>query len=104
MPSIMRERNSIPAHKRMASEFSRGSLEQPDLFSYCVICPTLVVISDGWSGWSRVTWAQGRRATRLRYAPTVAVQYRFYCTFALSSIGRVLTLHERCWIAADFSH
>jgi len=33
MPSIMRERNSIPAHKRMASESSRGSLEQPDLFS-----------------------------------------------------------------------
>ena len=33
MPSIMRERNSIPAHRRMASEFSRGSLEQPDLFS-----------------------------------------------------------------------
>ena len=48
--------------------------------------------------------AQGRRATRLRYAPTVAVQYRFYCTFALSSIGRALTLRERCWIAADFSH
>ncbi len=40
--------------------------------------------------------AQGRRATRLRYAPTVAVQYRFYCTFALSSIGRVLTLREPC--------
>jgi len=24
------------------------------------------------------------------------VQYRFYCTFALSSIGRVLTLREPC--------
>jgi hypothetical protein len=27
------EHSSIPAHKMMASEFSRGSPEQPDLFS-----------------------------------------------------------------------
>src|SRR5229473_6393546 len=33
MPSIMRERSSIPAHMRMACEFSTGSPEQPDLFS-----------------------------------------------------------------------
>src|SRR6266478_4159219 len=33
MPSIMRERSSIPAHRMMDSEFSRGSPEQPDLFS-----------------------------------------------------------------------
>src|ERR1700691_883856 len=31
---------------------------------------TLVVRSNRWSGWSRVACAQGRRATRLRYAPT----------------------------------
>jgi len=29
----MQARSSIPAHGMMASEFSRGSLEQPDLFS-----------------------------------------------------------------------
>src|SRR2546422_788518 len=33
MRSIMRERSSTPAHRMMASEFSRGSPEQPDLFS-----------------------------------------------------------------------
>src|SRR5689334_11461085 len=32
MPSIMRERNSIPAHGMTASGFSRESLEQPELF------------------------------------------------------------------------
>jgi hypothetical protein len=32
---------------------------------------TLVAISDAWSSWSRVACAQSRRATRLRYAPTV---------------------------------
>ncbi len=31
---------------------------------------TLVVRRKGWSGWSRGLCAQGRRATRLRYAPT----------------------------------
>jgi len=34
---------------------------------------TLVVRRNGWSCWSRVLCAQGRRATRLRYAPTLAL-------------------------------
>src|ERR1700746_3448538 len=33
MPSIMQERSSIPARRRMGSQFSKGSLARPDLFS-----------------------------------------------------------------------
>ena len=43
---------------------------------------TLVVRSDGRSCWSRVACAQGRRATRLRYAPTnVVLEFTALCDF-----------------------
>jgi len=37
--SIMREPSSIPAHRRMACEFSRDRSSSPVSFRHCVICP-----------------------------------------------------------------
>src|SRR6266478_10061393 len=57
--------SSPPSSRSVTRESFWGAKSRfPDLLE------TLVVRRKGWSGWSRGLCAQGRRATRLRYAPT----------------------------------